>query len=192
MNIQELAQKCYDGSAAKGWHDPDMEAKRTKEDMFMLFISEVAEATESVRNGEPYFWVDLANGTQGITKPEEIPLVPIELPGRKPEGEAVELVDCAIRIMDYFVMRDWFVDEGMDVVLPDYTTPLGAHLLIVTLITTAGENAGTEFFERAYLNSALLCIMEYFVTNNWNFEDVVLAKLAYNSTRSHRHGGKLV
>jgi hypothetical protein len=51
----------------------------------MLVVSEVAEATEAVRAGFPYLY--FADG--------------------KPEGEAAELADAVIRVMDYFEARGW-------------------------------------------------------------------------------------
>ena len=135
MQVNDMAQKCYDGSAAKGWHDPDMDAKRTPLEFHMLVVSEVAEATEAVRNGWPAVCVDNPDPEAGPRMVAITPLLlssmyPSLLAEHKPEGEATELADAVIRIMDYFVMM------------------------------------------------------------GWDMEAVMNAKLAFNATRSHRHGGK--
>lgn len=57
----------------------------------MLMVSELAEATECVRKNEPKIWFK-DNG--------------------KPEGEAVELVDCIMRILNYCVRNNIDIDEA--------------------------------------------------------------------------------
>ena len=90
----------------KGWWEG---APRSPLEIHALIHSEVSEATECVRIHEQHFH-------QG--------------PNGKPEGEAVELVDAVIRIMDYFGRK------------------------------------------------------------KWNLAGILLAKMAYNAKRPHRHGGK--
>jgi NTP pyrophosphatase (non-canonical NTP hydrolase) len=51
-----------------------------------LMHSELSEAVEAERNREEPFWID-ENG--------------------KPEGMATELVDCLIRIINWFTLMDW-------------------------------------------------------------------------------------
>ena len=100
-----MACEIHENAVSKGWWDQE----RNPLEIHALIHSEISEATECARNGEPDFHVD-----EG-----------------KPEGEAVELADAVIRILDYAAKR------------------------------------------------------------GWDFDAVVKAKMEYNKTRPHRHGGKL-
>lgn len=45
--------------------------------------------------------------------------------------------------------------------------------------------------EQVELADAVIRIMDYFQTNGWDLEKVILLKNEYNKTRAFRHGGKL-
>ena len=82
MDINKMAEIAHETSVEKGWH----EEPRTPLEIHMLMVSELAEATEQVREDNPALWY----GIDG-----------------KPEGEAVELADVVIRIGDYFKSNGW-------------------------------------------------------------------------------------
>ena len=85
MGINATVREIHALSVAMGWWTecPDTYSRH------MLMVSEIAEATRSFRRGEPPTWIK----------------------DGKPEGEAVELGDCVIRIMDYFGQRGWNLEE---------------------------------------------------------------------------------
>lgn len=130
MTLNQLVENAHRTAKEKGWHDPDI--KKTPLECHMLMVSEIAEASEEVRSGNPYIYFntptgrvsvkDLGGSVSGLQVGDVL---------QKPEGEAIELVDCLLRIADYF-----------------------------------GEKG-------------------------WDLEAAVKAKLNYNITRPHRHGGKL-
>jgi len=90
--INEIVKKVHENAVQHGWWDE----KRTALEIHALIHSEISEATESVRNGEPEFHYMAASCTT--------------TPG-KPEGQAVELVDAVIRVFDYFGAMGWDFDE---------------------------------------------------------------------------------
>lgn len=117
--VVDVVSDAHTTAVASGWWEGVPDADRlfpSPERLLsklMLITTEVAEAAECVRLGNPLYWVDEAND--------------------KPEGLLSELADIVIRIGDL----------------------------------VGSMEVGPEF------------------------EEAIRAKLAYNKTRSHRHGGKL-
>lgn len=88
MTIKEWQVRIYKTAKDKGWYDNGGPSPLVRH---MLIVSVVAEATEEVRNRkQPTYIVD-----------------------GKPEGEAVELADVVIRVMDYFEHMGWDLEEAI-------------------------------------------------------------------------------
>lgn len=83
MTINELAKDIHKNAQSHGWWDEE----RSLGEIVALCHSELSEALEAYRNGEGFEWDN--NG--------------------KPDGIAVEMVDCVIRIFDYLAK------EGIDI-----------------------------------------------------------------------------
>lgn len=75
MNLNEWAQEIHENAVAHGWWDEE----RSFAEVVALCHSELSEALEADRAGEPLIYYK----------------------DGKPEGAAVEMADCIIRILDW-------------------------------------------------------------------------------------------
>jgi len=87
MTLNELVEKAHRRAVESGWWNPG----KTDVECHMLMVTEIAEATECVRNHESYLHYSKVSG--------------------KPEGESVELADVIIRIADYFGYKGWNLEH---------------------------------------------------------------------------------
>jgi len=83
--FQKLQADIHGMACNKGWWD----TPRKPLEVHALVSSEIGEATEEVRKGSPYLYYE----------------------GEKPEGEAVELGDAIIRILDYAQRNGWDMED---------------------------------------------------------------------------------
>jgi hypothetical protein len=114
MKLNEMRDEAHRTALEKGWYEG---GDKSPLERHMLMVSEIAEATECVRNGEPpiHFPEHPANGIYELKNwPNE---TPPELSGAKPEGEAIELADVILRIGDYFGRKGWDLEQAVKIKL---------------------------------------------------------------------------
>ena len=148
-----LRDLVYKTAVDHGWHDDH----RPFAEYLCLFHCELSEAVEELRKGAGHEYYHSENG--------------------KPEGYYVELVDCIIRILDYF--GDEEVDPEQEEVggfLPD--SRLGAIAAIHATISL--DMLNTALFELAYLLER----------EGQDVEKLILEKDKYNQSRPYKHGKK--
>lgn len=185
MNLNEFAKEIHENAVAHGWWDEP----RPFDELCALMISELSEALEEARAGRPMEWYSCpmthkaCPGSCGMVC-DPITMIP------KPEGIAVEMADCAIRIMDYLGSVEFDInmylksngDTGI-IELPDvfmYTT---------SWIVDAWEREcpGQERLVAECLTEALGFIMGWFKINGLDFEAIARRKHEYNKTRPYKH-----
>lgn len=117
MSLNELAKEIHENAVAHGW----WEKERSFGEIVALCHSELSEALEEFRDGHPMVWYRcMKNPSPNDRNCEMCPFdhdgtrdVPeLEL---KPEGIAVELIDCIIRILDYLGKEQVDVDKLLQI-----------------------------------------------------------------------------
>ena len=101
--LNELAKEIHENAAEHGWWDEE----RSFGDVVALCHSELSEALEEYRNGRPLCYAIDMDGPDDVVPGYETD--PEKFNGRKPEGVAVEMADCIIRILD------WCGKENVDI-----------------------------------------------------------------------------
>lgn len=106
MNLNELAKDIHDNAVAHGWWDEE----RSFGEVIALCHSELSEALEEYRDGKSMIYCEACDddGYCQLLDCLDDCSVMTEL-HKKPEGIAVELADCVIRILD------WCGKEGIDI-----------------------------------------------------------------------------
>lgn len=105
MTLNEYRDKIHENAVAHGWWDEE----RSFGDIVALCHSELSEALEEYRAGRPMEWRQC--GMDGVCNPDDCMQEHTSCKYRrdKPEGVAVEMADCLIRILD------WCGKEGVDI-----------------------------------------------------------------------------
>jgi NTP pyrophosphatase (non-canonical NTP hydrolase) len=108
--LNELSKDIYENAVARGWWDE----KRSFGDIVALCHSELSEALEEYRNGKNLYYCQAHKGNLACIEGNNgnldndacLECLYIKATDKlsyqlKPEGLAIELADCMIRIMDY-------------------------------------------------------------------------------------------
>lgn len=113
--LNELAKKIHGYAKEKGW----WKNPRSPLEIHMLCVTELAEASEEVRNNHPPVWV---TGVHGAVVPIEhlawesfVYTDKDQIKHLKPEGELIELADTMIRILDYCGFKGWDIEKAIEI-----------------------------------------------------------------------------
>lgn len=180
MKMTEFSTDIHRNAVDHGW----WEGPRTCGEIIALCHSELSEALEEYRAGRGMFW----HGDGG-----------------KPEGFAVELADCIIRILDWFgkeeLDADRLLTEARTFMYCDVPRRLFAaspgdyiarwHLLLSLAFSCWCRASGTY---AAAIRMALCVneIYEWSAEHGVDLDAVLRDKHAYNRNRPYRHGGKVL
>jgi hypothetical protein len=195
MKIADAIQESWSVVDSKGFHD-------RPRGLFIyssLFHSEISEALEEIRSGNPAIWYTAA--TDGKDKPC---------------GEATELVDLLIRVFDYSGVHAWHdlkagrADDTSEIEADWLATSEKARVEFATnfFMDDAAEFTGflhllvDQFvglmreekpdLAKQVLGNVVWLVLVYFLMRGWDFDAVYREKMEFNKLRSFRHGNKTV
>jgi len=198
MNWNECALAVHQNAVEHGWWDKERDAA----EIFALIHSELSEALEEYRNARPMIYYPCNAGGvcvddrreenvscgSRIYNPEN-PDAPCSAKSKKPEGIAVELADCVIRILDYCGKEQINIGgelserrAGFD----SYTLPVlvnACHCLIAGAYEKEKETP-------VYFAECIAVIRFWCEENGVELEEIIGIKHEYNKSRPYRHGGK--
>lgn len=168
---------------SKGWWDQP----RKDAESLQLVLSELAEATEEVRNRKPAVYAEY----------HDVIFLDAENIGArklKPEGEAIEILDAVIRLFDWAGFKGLDLDAAMAWQLTAYEIPAGLtpvefHFELSSVVVDLGRARKAE--DQAKLICMFVRMVDaYGKQNAWDMEDLMKLKGEYNKTRAYKHGGK--
>lgn len=188
-NITFKAFDIHENAKNKGWWDGK---HRSEKEILMLVVSEIAEATEEVRNKKPMVYgVEVDHTTYETVF---LDAANIRMRRLKPEGEAIELVDAVIRLLDWAGFKKWTLEPAWLSAISGHkeeiiSSPLEFHFDLVNLVRKMNlTDLGSRKIELVTEFCAL--IQQYGKQNGWDMEELIDLKHTYNKTRGYKHGGK--
>lgn len=205
MKMNKFAAEVHQNAVEHGWWDEE----RTFGEIVALCHSELSEALEEYRAKRPMVWRKCMT-CEGDTPCMETGcgdwhdgVCELSCISPKPEGIAVELADCIIRILDWFGKEEMDTDalilEARTTIMCDvpcrvYAASLGDciarwHLLLSLAYSCWCRASGTH---SAALRMALcICEIRVWATENGvDMDEILNIKHEYNKGRPYRHGGK--
>lgn len=191
MSMNKFAQEVHQNAVAHGWWDDP----RTFGEIISLCHSELSEALEEVRANRPMMYFVETNGFVVADMSER--------KDEKPEGIAVELADCIIRVLDFFGREEFDTDALLlqarttimcDVPCRVYNASLGDCIarwhLLLSLAYSCWCRASGSYASALRMARCVCEIQEWAEENGVDMEMALDIKHAYNKTRPYRHGGK--
>lgn len=211
MNLTELRDTSYEIAQSKGWHDPDFD-RATFADRMALVISELAEALEEYRKGKPARNIEYVKdgvvtctyAPTGATSLGDIRTgLSLAESGYKPEGIIIELADAAIRIGDAAGKHGLALSEAerpsraselVSETLSHAQGSFGGWFCAVShwLCQAAMDEEREREVHLWHALSNLGAMVAWLGISGVEFEHAIEIKHAYNRTRPHRHGGKIL
>lgn len=200
MKMNKFAAEVHQNAVEHGWWDEE----RTFGEIVALCHSELSEALEEYRAKRPMLYCEGLGVNKACLDDECGGIECLScFPGRKPEGIAVELADCIIRILDWFGKEEMSADDLMaeakklmmcDVPARIYASSLGDciarwHLLLSLAYSCWCRASGT--YASALRMALCICeIQKWAEDNGVDMEKILDIKHEYNKGRPYRHGGK--
>lgn len=191
-SINELVREAHSNAVCKGWWEED----RSFAEIISLIHSEGSEALEDYRNrkGINEVWYENPSGHGWSTQTGEF---------QKPCGIPSELADICIRIFDAAGRFNWgpqleasatesidrcYEMESKYESFPEHLTSIHFDISQAWYAYEMGSERSAVDKLGHVLNGVRFVSAKY----NIDLDRAIAEKMAYNATRPHRHGGKVL
>lgn len=211
MKMNEFAAEVHQNAVEHGWWDRPVSFA----EIIVMCHSELSEAVEQYRHEMPMLYfpcnaghlcVDdmlpekgLACGSRVIDR--EHPEIACKARSKEPNGMAVELADCVLRILDFFGEEQSDLDSliaRVQEVIPkpskakDFAELVcGCHFLL----SSAYSLEKIPYMQNRAMERLAACIvdiLDWAEISGVDMEMILGLKHQYNKSRSYRHGGKML
>ncbi len=196
MNWNDFSQEVHQNEVDKGeWDKP-----RTLDDVICDCLVHLSNAYTAYQEGKPKVYhlcqpsgekehiCDLdCGGKCSIAHGD-----PCQYRDPKPEGVAVELADCVLRLLDYLATTDVDLSNMYPVkIMADGPFTSFVTDIVINLIS-ARIDQGNDKAENGCgsLRFFIERILGFAAVNNIDLESILREKHEYNKSRPYRHGGK--
>lgn len=208
IDLNEFAKEVHANAVAHGWYD---NGERSEEEIFANIHSEWSEAFDAYAHGRPWYYHhcgDQATKDEICENFADCYSRKIGWDGdhcflrnKKPEGIAVELIDGAIRMLDF---AGYLMEKGktvrlepndMAVKIIDAATEKEDFCAMICGLhtwTSSSLEEGRNDDELWDLDAIIYLAFKIVRGMGLDPEKIMLEKHEYNKTRPYRHGGKVV
>lgn len=189
MELNKFVQDVHQNAVEHGW----WEEERSFGEIVALCHSELSEALEEFRAKRPMVYCEGMGVNAACLDDKCGGLECLNcFNDRKPEGIAVELADCAIRIMDWFGKEGFDFEEEFRKSHKDGIVDMDGSFgeIITELHSTLTYAYETDNVRAFYMALCVTGIMKWAEKNDVDMEGILRVKHEYNKSRPYRHGGK--
>lgn len=195
MSIKELVITAHNNAVSKGWWVEE----RSFGELIALIHSEVSEALEDYRNKKKpaeMWYEQMVGGSIVRIRP------PSTGSAWKPCGIPSELADVVIRVFDVCGKRKWgellekkYIAMRAEPPGPNQvrqSSSFPENLSILHNWISDANRCLTEEMTVSYLALVIIDTFRLAKFYSIDLENAIAEKMAYNATRSQRHGGKVI
>ena len=189
QNLNELAQQIHENAKAKGfWDEP-----RNTGEIFMLIVSELAEALEADREGKRADMKKFAVGHDGSITDEQ--WLPLAFQASIKDTFEDEIADVVIRILDWCAYDKIDIEERLlKISVVDFPKNIykniGESLMSTTTLLSSAYIAEDDDEATALIASSVKSCFRISEENGFDLMRHIELKMKYNATRDILHGKK--
>ena len=183
IDFPKIQKEIHDHNVEWGFHGDN---EPSEIEYRCLIIEEILEAYRAFDEGTSPVYFNVADGRiDAVNDPKEyLEFTIARNQILKPEGYAVELVDVAMRCLDYLEAKGGvYSNEWISIY------QLGSNYFR-HLIEISCKDTMSGSIAHKWVDLVIDSILRFFDVQEWDFLSILELKMRYNTTRPYRHGMK--